>query len=155
MYKSRKLSVWINELINSIWHSRTNRRISSHAEGRPRFARMYTCEASASRAANVHNAAHGPDPMIKIPLGVVKRKEWMREAAVRGLRNFGGGYMRTISIVLRFLKTRQAVWGTLEVVICATSEICQLVPVLAGRKRERPKQTLINIVLNHHHLHQL
>ena len=38
--------------------------------------------------------------------------------------------MRTISIVLGLKKIRQAEWGVLEVVICATSEICQLVVVV-------------------------
>ena len=63
--------------------------------------------------------------------------------------------MRTISIVLGLKKIRQAEWGVLEVVICATSEICQLV-VVVERDNE---QTLINanlinanIVLDHHHL---
>ena len=93
-----------SQSINSSWRSRTRHWISSHAERRPPFARMYTCEASASRAANARDAANGPDPMIRIPL-VARRKERMREAPVRGLGNIGGGYLRTISIV-RDKKTR-------------------------------------------------
>jgi hypothetical protein len=67
--------------------------------------------------------------MIRIPF-VAKRKKRIREAPVRGLDNIGGGYMRSISIVQALEKTRQVAWGTLEVVICVNSKICQLAVVV-------------------------
>ena len=39
----------------------------------------------------------------------------MMEGAVRGLGNFGGGYIRTISIVLRFLKNEAGGVGNMGV----------------------------------------
>jgi len=76
---------------------------------RPPFARMYTCEASAPRAANARNAANGLDHMMRIPL-VARRKERIREVPVRRSGNIGGGYMHTILIVQGLEKKRQAAW---------------------------------------------
>ena len=93
---------------------------------------IYMCEASVSRVANARNAAHSHNPIIRIPL-VAKWKKVNegggRLAAVRGLENFGGDYMRTTSIVLGLEKP-------LEVVIWATSEICQLVVVAERDQNE-------------------